>query len=162
MTRAKESRAPGRANTGLGGMRQRPVAEAMTPEVSTVFAGDDLASVGDLMVDRGICHLLVVDEEQNLVGLVSLEDLRRAGGAEEGSPLDPGDRSRLAGHTVSEIMVAPETVVPETSLTEAAGLLLQSPLGCLPVVEGTHVVGMLTESDFIRIIQGTVTDPRRR
>jgi CBS domain-containing membrane protein len=44
----------------------------------------------------------------------------------------------------------PETVEPETSLSEAASLLLENKIGCLPVVEGMHLVGILTEADFVR------------
>ncbi|MDX1632986.1 MAG: CBS domain-containing protein, partial [Thermoanaerobaculia bacterium] len=114
---------------------------------------DDLTALSDLMTDRGIRYVPVVDEEENLVGVVSLEALLRAGGVHEESSLGPVERACLEGRKVSEIMMLPETVVPETSLTEAAGLLLENPCGCLPVVDGTHVVGILTESDFIRIMR---------
>jgi CBS domain-containing membrane protein len=43
-----------------------------------------------------------------------------------------------------------DTVEPDQSLREAAELLLENKVGCLPVVEGSHVVGILTEADFVR------------
>jgi CBS domain-containing membrane protein len=44
----------------------------------------------------------------------------------------------------------PLTVEPDTPLTEAAATLLENKIGCLPVVEGSHLVGILTEADFVR------------
>jgi CBS domain-containing protein len=43
-----------------------------------------------------------------------------------------------------------ETVEPETPLAEAASTLFENKIGCLPVVEGNRLVGILTESDFVR------------
>jgi CBS domain-containing membrane protein len=48
-----------------------------------------------------------------------------------------------------------ETVEPDEDLKVAAELLIENKIGCLPVVEGTHLVGILTESDFVRhYVQG--------
>jgi CBS domain-containing protein len=52
---------------------------------------------------------------------------------------------------VREIMVTEiETVDPDTPLVEAAETLFENKIGCLPVVEGNRLVGILTESDFVR------------
>ena len=52
------------------------------------------------------------------------------------APRDHGDRSRDDG--------------ADADLREAAVTLFENKLGCLPVVEGTRLVGILTEADFIR------------
>jgi CBS domain-containing membrane protein len=43
-----------------------------------------------------------------------------------------------------------DTVEPDEDLRAAAEILIENKIGCLPVVEGTHLVGILTESDFVR------------
>jgi CBS domain-containing membrane protein len=57
---------------------------------------------------------------------------------------------------VAEIMtVVPETADPEMLVEEAGQLLLEYKFGCLPVVEGTKLVGILTEADFVRhVVEG--------
>jgi CBS domain-containing membrane protein len=43
-----------------------------------------------------------------------------------------------------------ETVEPDESLRAAAQMLLENKIGCEPVVEGEKLIGILTESDFVR------------
>ena len=57
----------------------------------------------------------------------------------------------LRRRRVGEIMVTePETIEPDTPLAEAAEIMLENKIGCLPVTEGTRLVGILTEADFVR------------
>jgi CBS domain-containing membrane protein len=42
-------------------------------------------------------------------------------------------------------------VRPDTPLAEAARIMLERKIGCLPVVEAGKLVGILTESDFVRL-----------
>ena len=52
---------------------------------------------------------------------------------------------------VREIMSTEvETVDPDVDLKAAAQMMLDNKIGCLPVVEGEHLVGILTEADFVR------------
>jgi CBS domain-containing membrane protein len=43
------------------------------------------------------------------------------------------------------------TVTPDAPLREAAKLMLERKIGCLVVVEGRKIVGILTESDFVKL-----------
>ena len=43
------------------------------------------------------------------------------------------------------------TVTPSAPLTEAAKTMLEKKIGCLVVVEGKKIVGILTESDFVKL-----------
>ena len=43
------------------------------------------------------------------------------------------------------------TVTPDTGLKDAANTLLRHKYGCLPVLDGRRLVGMLTEADFLRL-----------
>jgi CBS domain-containing membrane protein len=129
----------------------RLVRDLMTVEVFTLRATDSLVAAEDLMGTHRVRHVPIVDREGDLVGLVSHRDLLRgARGRLDDLPISV-ERDVLGARKLREIMTTePETVEPETSLSEAASLLLENKIGCLPVVEGSHLVGILTEADFVR------------
>lgn len=126
------------------------VRDLMTENVATVQSQDDLTVVYDLMDSRRIRHLPVVDQGE-LVGLVTQRDLLRGALGEAGGLPMSAQRAMLSSIRVEAVMVSePTTVEAETALREAGELLLENKLGCLPVVEGQELVGILTESDFVR------------
>jgi len=96
-------------------------------------------------------HVPVVDREGELVGLVTHRDLARGVlGRTQELPIGV-EEDLLRRRRVGEIMVTePDTIEPETPLREAAEIMLENKIGCLPVTEGTHLVGILTEADFVR------------
>ena len=148
-------RGPGSKATGAG--RQRPAArerfvcDLMTEKVHTLTPKDDLASLYDLVDSRRVRHVPIVDSEGEIVGLVTDRDLwRRALGAVEDLPLSV-ERDILRRRRVRGIMATePDVIEPGATLREAAEMLLESKVGCLPVVEGLHLVGIITEADFVR------------
>lgn len=126
------------------------VRDLMTEQVVTVGPEDDLSVVYDLMDSRRIRHLPVV-EEGELVGLVTQRDLLRGALGEAGGLPMSAQREMLRSIQVDAVMVSePTTVEADTTLREAGELLLEHKLGCLPVVEGNELVGIITESDFVR------------
>jgi CBS domain-containing protein len=56
-----------------------PVSEAMTPELAFVFEDDDVRRAAQVMKERQIRRLPVLDRSKNLVGIVSLGDLSGTG-----------------------------------------------------------------------------------
>jgi acetoin utilization protein AcuB len=131
-------------------MKSLRVRDLMTWEVATVRPETDTGTAWDLMSDRQVRHLVVVDEDGDLLGVVSHRDLLRHALIEQAGP-GYFERARLARTRVQEVMVEPvETADPEQDAAEAARTLFEGKIGCLPVVEGSRVVGILTESDFVR------------
>jgi acetoin utilization protein AcuB len=127
------------------------VRDWMQQEVVTLRESDSLARAIELLARRGIRHLPVVREDR-LVGLVSDRDLRSA---TPSSLSEPADRRAEAPSTtsVTRIMVREVvTVPPEAALEEAARLLTLRRIGCLPVVEGERLVGIITETDLLRAL----------
>ena len=133
------------------GRRERLVRDLMTERVFTLGPSDSLVALEDLMDARKVRHVPIVDREGDLVGLVSHRDLARGAlGRLDELPISV-ERDVLRARRVREIMTTePQTVDPDTPLSEAASLLLENKIGCLPVVEGLHLVGILTEADFVR------------
>jgi CBS domain-containing membrane protein len=130
---------------------RRQVRDLMTDRVFTLQSGDDLENLYDLMDDRHVRHVPIVDSDGDLVGLVTQRDLsRRALGSREDLPLSL-QKDLLRRRQVREIMATEvDTIEPDADLSEAAEMLLENKIGCLPVVEGAHLVGIITEADFVR------------
>lgn len=129
------------------------VRDLMTSDVFTVHPEDPLTKVRDLMDAKHIRHVPVVDEEGALAGLVSERDLlRRASGADAGLPLSvQGDV--FTAVRVREIMTWDvETVEADEDAAAAAQVMLDNKYGCLPVVDGGTLAGILTEADFVRFV----------
>ena len=131
--------------------RERLVRDLMTEKVFTLKARDDLAALYDLMDSRHVRHVPIVDSDGELVGLVTDRDLSRSAlGAVEELPLSV-EREILRRRRIRDIMATePDSIEPDATLKEAAAILLENKVGCLPVVEGLHLVGILTEADFVR------------
>jgi CBS domain-containing membrane protein len=125
----------------------------MTADVVVVGPDDSLMRVRDLMDERRIRHVPVADEHGELLGLVSERDLlRRAAGRDTEFPLSL-EVDVLATTRVGDVMTSEvETVEMDEDAAIAAQLMLENKYGCLPVVEDGRIAGILTESDFVRLL----------
>lgn len=129
--------------------KQRFVRDLMIEKVYSLSPGDDLATLYDLMDFRRIRHVPIVADGE-LVGLVTGAELSRSALAGPELPLS-AVRDRLVRIRVRDIMATePDTIEPDAPLFDAAEILLEAKVGCLPVVEGLRLVGILTEADFVR------------
>ena len=132
-------------------MSELRVHDLMTPNVVTVHSSDSVATAYELMLDNRFRHLVVIDDEGDLAGLLTHRDLLRHSLIERaGLPLsfqkDVMQRIRVEEVMTSEV----ETAEPGQWLQEAALVMYENKYGCLPVVEGSRPVGILTEADFVR------------
>jgi CBS domain-containing protein len=127
------------------------VRDLMTAEVTTLGRNDALSIADDVMRLGRIRHMPVVDDDGQLVGIVSQRDLFRGALARALGYGAHAQQKILGQLLVKEVMTNdPVTVAPDAPLAEAARLMLQRKIGCLVVVEGGSLVGILTESDFVR------------
>ena len=144
---------PGAApvRTRITPRRERLVRDLMTEPVFTLRENDRLLDLEALMSAKHVRHVPVVDRDGELVGLVTHRDLARGVlGRIDELPIGV-EEDLLRRRRVGEIMVAePDTIEPDATLREAAEIMFENKIGCLPVTEGTHLVGILTEADFLR------------
>jgi CBS domain-containing membrane protein len=129
------------------------VKDVMTSEVTVLRRDEQLTLADDLMHLGRIRHLPILDEEgKRVVGLVTQRDLFRGALAQA---IGYGERARrklLESLLIVEVMTAhPITTTPETPLAEAARVLMERKIGCLPVIENDRLVGILTEGDFVAL-----------
>ena len=132
------------------------VQDLMTDHVFSVRENEDLAKLTSLMEDIHVRHVPVVDEEGILRGLVSHRDLLSSVlYAQQDLPQNEL-QELLKSMTVQEIMVeGVETAEAGQDIVEAGNIMLDNKLGCLPVVEGDRLVGILTEADFVKFVVKT-------
>jgi CBS domain-containing membrane protein len=141
-------------------MNELRVRDLMTSHVITVLPDDTIATAYELMLDNRFRHLAVVDKEGDLVGLLTHRDLLRYALIERLELPLSLQRSILSRIRVAEVMTSEvETAEPGQWLEEAAQVMFENKYGCLPVVEGSRVVGILTEADFVRFFVLTVRRP---
>ncbi len=129
------------------------VRDLMTRDVIAVSPGDSLARLRDLMYDRDVRHMPVIEANRDLVGLVSQRDLLRSSLIEQADVPDFIEDALLGKLRVRELMTTGVlSVEPDADIREAAQIMWKNKYGCLPVVEGPRLVGILTESDFVRLM----------
>jgi CBS domain-containing membrane protein len=127
------------------------VRDLMTPSVINVNPEDTVATAYELMLDNRFRHLVVLDRDGDLVGLLTHRDLLRHSLIERAELPLSLQRTVMRRIRVEEVMTSEvETVEAAQPLEEAALNMFENKYGCLPVVEGSRVVGILTESDFVR------------
>lgn len=128
------------------------VRDWMTHEVASVRRNDQLVIADDLMRLGRIRHTPVLeDHSDDLVGIVSQRDLFRGALAAALGYGQHAQQKVLGMLVIKDIMSTnPVTTTPETPLADAARVMLERKIGCLPVLEDGRLVGILTESDFLR------------
>lgn len=127
------------------------VRDLMSSEVVTLRRNDQLSIADDVMRLGRIRHLPVLDDDEQLVGIVSQRDLFRGALARALGYGAHAQQKILGQLLVKEVMTNdPITIAPDAPLAEAARLMLERKVGALPVVEAGRLVGILTESDFVK------------
>jgi CBS domain-containing protein len=128
------------------------VKDIMSTGVEVVGRNDDLEKVQGLMATKTLRHVPVV-ENGALVALVSQRDLFKAMMSSAVGYGEKAQHAYLRSVLVKEIMNYPVvTVAPDTALGEAAALMVQKGVGCLPVVDGSTLVGVVTKTDLLRYL----------
>jgi CBS domain-containing protein/RNA polymerase-binding transcription factor DksA len=142
------------------------VKEWMSADPVTIEPDAPAQAALDRMVEHGIRHLPVVDSLSRVVGVISIDDVRAAlPRAAVSSALAAGaGRAEPDGRRVGDIMTfEPHTVRAETPLAEAAELMAELRIGCLPVVESQGgLVGILSETDALRALAAALWTDRVR
>ena len=141
----------------------RTVGEVMTKKVITIGPNDTIEQIEKGMERFRFRHLPVIDAGK-LVGLVSHRDLLHAlssflSEAEE-------QRNAVIRKQPAKLIMQTELITtgPHEDLLDAAKLMWEAKLGCLPVIdENDALVGIVTEADFMRtmihLLGGAVPPP---
>lgn len=128
------------------------VKDIMTRDVFTLNKLDNLSAAKDLMDLARIRHIPIVDEDGHFVGLLTHRDILAAT-ISELAGIDRNTQDEIeAGIPIQEIMQTDVVVVSmDVPLKNAARMLLEEKYGCLPVICGDKLCGIITEADFLRL-----------
>jgi CBS domain-containing membrane protein len=122
------------------------VADIMTRRVIYLREEDNLSRIVEGMEHFGLRHLPVLDGDK-LVGMITHRDMLKI--------LTAADRREEETFVASIMTRDPIAVGPDTTIAEAARLLIKARFGCLPVVdEHRNVIGIVTEHDFMKVLAG--------
>lgn len=120
--------------------------EVMTREIVPLKVDDTLSLVNDLVNRFRIRHFPVFDQDQ--LAAVSHADLLCAS-------LNSVLRHHLeilSKVAVKSVMKPAKTALPETSVYDAARLMVEDAIECLIVVEGNKVLGLVSRTDLLRAL----------
>lgn len=112
------------------------VDEIMSRGVLSIPSTAVVADAVELIVTRGALNLLVM-EGARVVGTLSIRELS---GQSQEQPV-----ARIMNRDF-------KTASPTTTLRDAARLMIGRTAGCVPVLDGGRVVGLLTSSDLMRVL----------
>ena len=139
------------------------VRDVMTTTVISVHPSDPISDVAQVLVDRQISGVPVVDDHGTVLGVVSEADyLLKESGAErdqvsrmrrilESADTRMARRQKLEARTVGELMTSPAmTIDPRRSVSEAARLMTSKHVNRLPVLDAGRLVGIVTRADLVR------------
>ncbi|NWQ43040.1 CBS domain-containing protein [Bacillus sp. EB106-08-02-XG196] len=125
------------------------VEEIMKTEIVTVTPTVSIAETMRLMETKKIRHIPVIDGEQQLVGIVTLSDIR-----------DAAPSIFRANEHVEDMQNPVDTIMKKDVITghpldfveEIAALFYEHKIGCLPITNGRKLVGIVTETDLLRTL----------
>jgi acetoin utilization protein AcuB len=132
------------------------VRDIMTAHPITVDPETPMLEARQWMVQKRIRHLIVV-ENARVVGIVTDRDIRLNLPSPATSLSVWELNYLLAQLTVGGVMSATVLVVdPDRPVADAARIMMEHKIGALPVVDEGRLIGIVTESDFVRAMAGLV------
>ena len=129
------------------------VREVMCRDVVTVSPSERIVHARRQMLEAHIGRLPVVDDEK-LVGMVTSKDLMRAFIEFRKSVPEKYQKAQIKDLLVEDIMSSnPVFVSRDMSITEISNIIMDTGFNGLPVVEDGEVVGIITQTDILRLIE---------
>jgi len=130
--------------------KTEPIKNIMTKKVITVSLSDTLYTAEKRLKNNHIRHIPVVDEEI-LIGLISLSDLKRISFIDAYNKEGTVDAAIYNMLSIEDLMIKnPVTVTPDTTILDVTKLLASKEFHSLPVVENDKLVGIITTTDLLQ------------
>jgi CBS domain-containing protein len=130
------------------------VRSIMTDDILTLGIDNTLSDARIMMVENNIRHIPIVNDEQVLMGLVSQRDVLSV---EEStlfdtnvtvtSRLDRDQHIKIDDFYRRDVV----TINAHVSVHNAALTIQKYKIGCLPILSGNKLIGLVTDSDFVNV-----------
>ncbi|MGI9544002.1 MAG: CBS domain-containing protein [Cyclobacteriaceae bacterium] len=129
------------------------VGHIMSTDLFTVRPDDPIDFVIKMMDWRRIHHIPVEDGRRGLVGLVTATML---------IPFATIHGKKDKPTLISDIMIKdPITIKSDANIDKALDAMVANRIGCLPVVEDKHLVGIVTETDLVKVAQELIKEIKK-
>ena len=145
------------------------VSGIMTVRTVRVRISDSLHRAAEVIALSGVGDLMVIDNDNNFVGVLSVGDVLRAAMpdfeeiTEEGGTLEQAFRlflrkgSELMYKPIQPLVITQPLVVdPDDHVAKAAALMLEKNIHRLPVVKDGRLVGTVGRTDICQAVVGTL------
>lgn len=143
-------------------MKNDLVQQWMNDDPITIDESNTLSTAFHLMTLNKVRHLPVLNDEEELVGILTWGDVR------EGRPKRETSQNLqqlwattglTALQDVSEFMTeSPIVIGPTATIRQATEIMLTRKIGGLPVVDEEKLVGVITDSDVFRYLLANLAD----
>jgi acetoin utilization protein AcuB len=129
------------------------VGRIMRKDLVTVPPDTSIVKAKDIIAEKLIEHLLVVDGDGNLVGIVSDRDLKQTW-ASPATTLSVHELNYLLRQLTVEMMMVKKiiTVTPGTTVERAARIMQDNRISALPVVKNEKLIGIITTTDVMGVL----------
>jgi CBS domain-containing protein len=125
------------------------VREVMSRDLRVIAPDGPVRTAMQVMRDHGIRHLPVVGPTGGLLGIITHQDLKHAAFRAALSEQAGWPPAHLRTVRVRDVMTwSVVTAHPDMSLRNAGVLMAERRIGSLPVLEDSHLVGMITQQDL--------------
>ena len=112
---------------------------------------DDVLDLADDVMELGRIRHLPILECGRVVGVLSQRDLFHSALVKVLGFKQREQKDLMRTIQVRGVMSQPVvTILADASVKEAARLMVEKKIGCLPVVEGGSLIGLVTETDILR------------
>ncbi|GAA0783626.1 MULTISPECIES: CBS domain-containing protein [Pseudomonadati] len=127
------------------------VSHIMTKRIVTISIDDRLSVAKHIFDNVSFHHLLAIDEDDTLQGILSHRDFLKALSPNIGTAAELIRDTETLNKRVHQVMTHnPITVAPHTSLKQACEIILEHGIGSLPVLDNGALVGIITWKDLLR------------
>ncbi len=133
------------------------VGRIMHTELITVSPSTSLEDANILIKKKKIDHLLVVNNEGKLVGILSDRDVKQYW-ASPATTLSNHELNYLLQQVLVEMVMikAVITITPNTTIERAALLMQEHDINALPVMEDENLVGIITSTDVMGVLLSAI------
>ena len=119
----------------------------------TTTAETSIVDVADILKENHIHRLPVLDKKGKLIGVITEKDILHASPSPVSSLSVYEMPYMLSRLKVSNLMTKDvRTIDPDTTVEEAAKIMVDDDLSCLPVIEGEKLVGIVSKSDMFKVL----------
>ena len=128
------------------------VSNWMTAKVYTITTDEYLSDAISIMREHGVRHLPIL-KNGKLKGILSDRDIKEYSPS-KATALDIYELHYLLAKTRVQDVMQPKVITtrPDTPVEEAAMLMLDREIGCLPVLDEGRMVGIISERDIFRAL----------